>query len=867
MNLSKPEGRAGSSNQLGSHYTVNILIILSDLNIEDSLIKLFSQLQTLTCNTTYINNFKDALSHIISSNFDICIIGPNLTAEKCPEFIAKLKSKDPSLPIIIIVGDSPTPNDIEAIHAGACDYLVKSSVNSHQLELSIRYGINRRKREQRLLWTVEAQKTIKDVAVDLASFNAFEETPALDSCLERVTKLFDANAIILLIAGKLKILWSTDAKILAAIQCDNQATKKIEETWQPLLSALVGKVSICSDSSPKIKLDLEQNSAWATLCAQNSWCASDSVANMGSSAILVLFSSQNFLNSDSDRIRAINELCNVFRASFTRIDSELALEKSKSQYRNLVENLSESILLCDMEENIVQVNSRLEELLGYSSESLLGRKSYEVLLPHGEYNQIIARINNRHQGISEKYEINVLRANGSRVWCEVQASPVYDESGRLIGSMGALSDISSKVLAIEQSHRLQRELLQSQKFEAVGETAAGIASEISSALGVITGHLQLLDLPNQRPEQRKNSAKAAIDQCNSAQLILKRLYDLSQPSKGYPIVASPSSLVTKSINFLKSFLGPDTEIEHLSLRDELRIEIDPLQFRQILMSTILSIKSPSSTNGIVQISHGMRSIALNTTNFSSIDPSDNSEIATRYAVIIVDNPNSGVSADHLRRLLLPRLGEGIQIRDTSIELATLSSLMLSVGGLLDISPLPIKGTRIELSFPEFTSELQMVENKDNTIDMAEGQDINSEDTHHNSTIEKNQASKKPAANKVLVVDDEEMLVQLMQRFLELSGIESYGYSNPELALSWFKENYQEIGLVVLDLKMSRMDGRECFAKMLEIDPNVRVGFLSGFIEPEVEQGLLRQGALRFFQKPLRYPELVEWVKFALQPKS
>lgn len=118
-------------------------------------------------------------------------------------------------------------------------------------------------------------------------------------------------------------------------------------------------------------------------------------------------------------------------------------------------------------------------------------------------------------------------------------------------------------------------------------------------------------------------------------------------------------------------------------------------------------------------------------------------------------------------------------------------------------------------------------------------------------------------SKVLVIDDEEMLVHLTQRFLELSEIESKGFSNPAEALLWYKDNSADVDLVILDLKMSSLDGRECFEQMLELNPKVKVGFLSGFIEPKVEQDLLSRGALRFFQKPLRYTELVEWVKSQL----
>lgn len=96
-------------------------------------------------------------------------------------------------------------------------------------------------------------------------------------------------------------------------------------------------------------------------------------------------------------------------------------------------------------------------------------------------------------------------------------------------------------------------------------------------------------------------------------------------------------------------------------------------------------------------------------------------------------------------------------------------------------------------------------------------------------------------------------------FLGKVGIAVSGFASGVEAVEWFRDNYRDVDLVILDMKMPQMDGTACFNRLKEIDPDVQVLILSGYMEDESVQSLLRRGAVMFFQKPLKYPELTQWV--------
>jgi two-component system cell cycle sensor histidine kinase/response regulator CckA len=112
---------------------------------------------------------------------------------------------------------------------------------------------------------------------------------------------------------------------------------------------------------------------------------------------------------------------------------------------------------------------------------------------------------------------------------------------------------------------------------------------------------------------------------------------------------------------------------------------------------------------------------------------------------------------------------------------------------------------------------------------------------------------------VMLVDDEQVLVDLGQEFLRRAGFKAVGFSDALAALEWYKNHWGEVDLIILDMKMPGIDGEQAFGRLRDINPAAQIAMLSGYSQDGAAQELLSRGALRFFQKPLKYPDLVKWI--------
>lgn len=426
-------------------------------------------------------------------------------------------------------------------------------------------------------------------------------------------------------------------------------------------------------------------------------------------------------------------------------------------------------------------------------------------------------------------------------------APVFSASGKPLGILAVMHDqpvedlaSSRSVLTIlaaragaeierlrveQEKERLQRLLSQSQRMEAIGQLVAGITHDLNNSLGAVIGHLELMKVSGELSSQLGHSLEVALAGCERASTLMEQLRGFARPRKCNMSDLAVQKAVSETIEFLEKVIDRSISITLSGELSPVFVRADYAQLQQVFTNLIINAAQAMPDGGRIDF------------NFSTVhlDPLRHLSPAaggTDYVVVSISDTGCGIGADDLEKIFQPFFTTKPQ--GTGLGLSMVYGVIKSCGGWIEVDSQKGLGTTFTVYLPQVLSPVLL-------------------------QPEISRTDPKPASGKILIIDDEIFLVELAVKFLSLAGFEAEGFSNPLEAVEWFEQHRGEVDLVIIDMKMPQMNGAACFAQLRKVDPGVKVVILSGFVEDSAAHELLEQGALKFFQKPLKYPELVEWI--------
>lgn len=261
------------------------------------------------------------------------------------------------------------------------------------------------------------------------------------------------------------------------------------------------------------------------------------------------------------------------------------------------------------------------------------------------------------------------------------------------------------------------------------------------------------------------------------------------------------------------------------------IEADLGQIQQALTNIVINA-CQAMPNG------GKLTIAISSAFHANPEQFNSAAKPGDFVCIGITDTGSGIPKDHLTRVFEPFFTTKSGSHGTGLGLPMVYGTMQNHSGWIDIQSEIGQGTACFLYLPL------------------------REATNVSSVIEKEQAvpTQLPLGKHILFVDDEPTLVDLGIQFAKRSGFMATGFDNPEEALKWFADHSNDIDLAVIDMKMPGFSGERCFEAFRAIDPEAKIILLSGYSQDTAVQELLNKGALKFFQKPIKYSDLMEWLR-------
>ena len=535
----------------------------------------------------------------------------------------------------------------------------------------------------------------------------------------------------------------------------------------------------------------------------------------------------NFKSSDE-----IGTLATAFNHMTTQLKArEEALRQSQEKYRRIVDTSNEGIWMLDEKQRISFVNNRLSERLGYQPEEMIGLELKSLLFEE-DFQDHTKRMQDRQQGVAEQYERRWKHRNGQAIWTIVSATPIFDDRSQFKGSLAMLTDITKRKLAEEEKTKLEYQLNQAQKIESIGQLAGGVAHDFNNMLGVILGHAELAMMKAEPSnplihdiEEIRTAAKRSAD-------LTRQLLTFARKQTIAPRVLNLNETIAGMLNMLQRLIGENIHLSWNPATNPWSVKMDPVQIDQILAN--LCVNARDAISGIGKISIETQNCSLSESDkkfHPDVLPGD-------YVRLSVSDDGHGIEKDILPNIYEPffttkEFGQG-----TGLGLSTVFGAVKQNQGFIEVASELRQGTTFHIYLPRKQATATPVP----------------------------EAATKPlrgGTETVLLVEDDQMLLNLVKVMLEESGYTVLSALDIDTAITLAKEHSDPIHLLLTDMIMPEMNGRDLKDILQVIRPEMKVIFMSGYTADIIaKQGVIEEG-VHFLQKPLSFDLLTAKVREVL----
>jgi two-component system cell cycle sensor histidine kinase/response regulator CckA len=500
--------------------------------------------------------------------------------------------------------------------------------------------------------------------------------------------------------------------------------------------------------------------------------------------------------------------------SQARNDLITIFQKSGKLVTALLESVSQAIVSIDQGGRIVLANRRAEEIFGYTGEELLGAH-IEMLLPeskratHGQDREnFFSRPRTRPMGIG--MDLAGRRKDGSEVPVEVSLSYVEIDEG--VFAIAFVSDISPR-------KHLEEQLLHAQKMEAVGRLAGGVAHDFNNMLTVISGYNRMILDELSIMDPLRGYADEILKAADRAGALTNQLLAFSRRQIMQPRVINVNSVLAQTQKMLQRLIGEDIELI-LDLGPNVgNIKADPGHVEQAIVNLAVNARDAMPLGGHLRIETAAVTLDENyARTHVGIKPGE-------FTMIAVSDTGEGMDSETRRHIFEPFFTTKEKGKGTGLGLATVYGIVKQTGGDIWVYSEPGRGTAFKLYFPRVFEPLSEISGGDAT------------------------ATRRSGGETILVVEDEQAVRDLTVRILRQLGYTILTASSGAEALEISQAHNGHIDLLLTDVVMPNMSGRQLADLLLMSRPKTKVLFLSGYTENTVVHHGVLDAGVDFLPKP------------------
>ncbi|OGW41604.1 MAG: hypothetical protein A2010_18535 [Nitrospirae bacterium GWD2_57_9] len=524
----------------------------------------------------------------------------------------------------------------------------------------------------------------------------------------------------------------------------------------------------------------------------------------------------------------------VSRNITERKRAEQALVESERRYRRLVETVTDYIYAARVENGEVAETTHSPGCTGvtgygpddFRADPLLWRRIIHEEDRQRVIEQLACLLRNEP---AASLEHRVLHRDGSVRWVKHVAVPRQDEQGLLTAWDGLVSDITER-------KKLEDQLRQAQKMEAIGQLAGGIAHDFNNILSAIVGYGTLLQMKTEADDPLRANIDPILDAADRAANLTHSLLAFSRKQVLKPEPVDLNAIVQHVQRLLSRIMGEDIALTTRFWSDRVVVNADRGQIEQILMNLAANARDAMPNGGSFVIDTNNEELGeMTVLNQGAVTPG-------RYAVLTVADTGTGMDEATQKKVFDPFFTTKEPGKGTGLGLSMAYGIVKQHNGFITVASEPGRGTEFRIHLPLLDRAVEAEEPAEPAVFPGPA----------------------PSGTEtVLVAEDDDTLRQLSQTVLKESGYRVIPACDGQDAVLQFRENAENIKIVLLDMIMPRMNGREAYEEIRKIDENVKVLFVSGYTADKENnrEGFLDK--LPFLNKPVLPRDLLKKVREVL----
>jgi len=522
-----------------------------------------------------------------------------------------------------------------------------------------------------------------------------------------------------------------------------------------------------------------------------------------------------------------------------RVEAEI--KSARDQYQALVDNIPGVTYRCMPDKNwtMLYISESVNPLSGYPSSDFVHNtvRTYASVI-HSEDRELVEKSINRAVAEGESWDIKyrIRHKEGEIRWVHEKGRGVYSENGSVAYLDGFMTDITPLKEAEEEHEKLQAQLIQAQKMESVGRLAGGIAHDFNNKLTIINGYAEIaIDMMDPSDPLRKTIQEIHTAGKRSADIV-RHLLAFARQQTISPVLLDLNDTVSSMLKMLQRTIGENIDLAWHPGKNLWMVKMDPSQVDQVLVNLAVNARDAISDAGKLTIE------TKNTTVDADYCKSNPEAIPGPYVMLAVSDDGCGIESDVKEQLFEPffttkELGKG-----TGLGLPIVYGIAKQNRGFVNVYSESGKGTTFKIYFPSHEPESSFLPSADESMEAIP-----------------------MGSETILLVEDEPAILKMCREMIGRLGYTVLTAKNPKDALRVAVEHGEKIILLITDVVMPEMNGRELSSQLLKThNPDLKTLYMSGYTANVIAHHGVLDEEVKFIQKPFLLKDLAVKIRKVIE---